>query len=282
MNRTIIYFNGKVTLLLLLMGLVSCNDYLEVLPKEQIADISLWGNTGNADLFLNDIYSSIPGPFNTDDLEDNFTDDAMNGIPGRVSGRLYNNSSYTPSNAPSYWGQYTNIRKCNLFIEKVNASTTFPDSWKQLRLAEARFLRAYIYQLLWTHYGGVPIITDVLNRNEQGDEIFRVRNTDEETFKFITGECAAIAEDLPIKAAEAGRVTKGAALTLKGWCELFAASGLKNPSNDKAKWALAAATNKQVIDLNAYELFPDYTTLFFEENNNNVEVIYDKHYLGGT
>jgi starch-binding outer membrane protein, SusD/RagB family len=281
MKKITKYFNRKVALLFLMTGLVSCNDYLEVAPKEQIADAALWASTGNADLFLNNIYASIPGPFNTDDLEDNYTDDAMNGIPGRVSGTLYANSTYTPSNAPSYWGQYTNIRKCNLFIEKVTASA-FAEEWKTLRIAEARFLRAYLYQLLWTHYGGVPLITDVLNRGTQGDEIFRARSTDQETYQFIVDECAAIAEDLPVKAAEAGRITKGAALTLKGWCELFAAGALKNPSNDLSKWALAAATNKQVIDLNAYSLFSNYETMFYEENNNNVEVIFDRHYLGGT
>ena len=281
MKKLTIRFKGKVAVLLFAMALVSCNDYLEVEPKEQIADAALWASTGNADLFLNNIYASVPGPFDTDDLEDNYTDDAMNGIPGRVSGRLYNNSSYTPSNAPSYWNQYPNIRKCNLFIEKVNASS-FPDAWKTVRVAEARFLRAYLYQLLWTHYAGVPLITDVLNRNTQGEDIFRARATDLETYQFIIDECAAIAEDLPVEAAEAGRVTKGAALTLKGWCELFAASAMKNPSNDLSKWAAAAATNKQVIDLNAYSLFPDYETMFYEENNNNVEVIFDRHYLGGT
>src|SRR5690606_5790149 len=94
------------------------------------------------------------------------------------------------------WDQFNNIRKCNVFISKVEEST-LDENWKKLRLAEARFLRAYFYSLLWTTYGGVPIITDVLDRNTQGDEIFRARNTDEETFQFIVDECAAIAEDLP-------------------------------------------------------------------------------------
>jgi hypothetical protein len=280
MKKISISFNIKIASLLFVIGLASCEKFLDVSPKDQITDISLWESTENADLFLNNIYAGLPGPFNTGDPEENFTDNTMLGSVGGDSRALYANSIYTPSNAPSYWGQYGNIRSCNLFIEKVTASK-LPDSWKKQRLAEARFLRAYYYQLLWTHYGGVPIITDVLNRHTQGNEIFRARNTDAETFKFITDECAAIADDLPVQS-EAGRATKGAALTLEGWCELFEASPLKNPSNDKAKWALAAAINKKVIDLAAYSLFPDYNTMFFEDNNNNVEVIFDKQYLGGT
>lgn len=285
MKNSVKIFNQYFILLLLLVSVISCKkDYLEIMPKEQVASGVLWDSPGNADLFLNDIYASIPGPFTTDDLEDNYTDDAMNGIPGRVSRTRVNSSTYTPNNAPSYWNQYTNIRKCNVFIENVSKASnpSFTEEWKKRRIAEARFLRAYMYQLLWTHYGGVPIITDVLSFNEQGDAIFRERNTDEETYQFIVEECALAAADLPVKADQAGRVTKGAALTLKGWCELFAASSLKNPSNDLKKWELAAATNKAVIKLGAYSLFSDYTTMFFEGNNNNVEVIYDKHYLGGT
>src|SRR5690606_29010831 len=123
-------------------------------------------------------------------------------------------SAYTPNDSRHRWSHYDAIRKANLFIERVNASD-LPANWKQTRLAEARLLRAYFYTLLWTSHGGVPLITTVLSRNEQGDEIFYARNTAQETFEFIREECEAIAGDLPLTA-EAGRATRGAALTLKG------------------------------------------------------------------
>ncbi|HMF73672.1 MAG TPA: RagB/SusD family nutrient uptake outer membrane protein, partial [Flavitalea sp.] len=245
MNNT--FINKKIKIasaLLLIAGLLSCNKFLDVDPKDQITDNTLWGATGNADLFLNNIYAGLPDPYNVLESEDTWTDNAMAGYNYYVSRTIYARSEYTPSNAPNYWIHFDNVRKCNVFIENVTAST-LPDAWKKQRLAEARFLRAYFYQLLWTHYGGVPIITVALNKALQGDSIFAPRNTDEETFEFIDSECAAIADDLPLKS-DAGRVTKGAVLALKGWCELFEASALKNPENDKTKWALAAATNKQL------------------------------------
>ena len=280
MNNIMRHFNLKMLLLISVLALNSCKKFLEVTPNDQVADNSAWGNTQTADLFLNDIYASVPGPFTVPDPEENWTDNTMAGVPSYYSITTYANSIYTPSNAPSYWTQYTNIRKANLFIEKVSASTLL-DSWKKQRLGEARFLRAYFYLLLWTHYGGVPIITDVLDASTDGDQIFRVRNTDSETAKFIIDECTAIAPDLPIKA-EAGRASRGAALTLKGWSELFNASPLKNTANDKNKWAQAAATYKTVMTSNAYSLFSDYEIMFYEENNNNEEVIFAKQYLGGT
>ena len=268
-----------IVLLFLSLTFFSCKKFLEVTPKDQVSDATLWSSSANADLFLNNIYASIP-TMETGDPWENFSDNSLNGQAGRVSTNIYGPGIYTTSNAPSRWNQYTNIRKCNLFIQNVSASQ-LPEAWKKLKLAEARFLRAYFYSLLWTYHGGVPIITDVLNQNEQGEAIFRPRNTSAETFNFITKECSEIEMDLPITA-ETGRATRGAALTLKGSCELINASPLYNTTNDKAKWALAAATFKKVMDLNKYSLFSDYNTLFFEANNNNVEVIFSRQHLGGT
>ena len=269
-----------IFLLCLFLPLTGCNDFLEVTSKSQISDDILWENPDNADLFLNNVYAGLTGPFNTDDPNENWTDNAMVSRVGPTSRSLIALSQYAPNNAPSQWGNYNNIRRANVFIEKVN-QYTFPDTWKKQRLAEARFLRAYYHMLLWTAYGGVPVITDILNMTEQGEAVFRARNSQEETFRFITDECEAIAADLP-PTSNAGRATRGAALTLKGWCELFWASPLNNPQNLPARWEAAANTYKRVADLKVYQLFPDYNALHFEANNNNSEVIFDKQYIGGT
>ncbi|CAG5000680.1 SusD-like protein P38 [Dyadobacter sp. CECT 9275] len=271
----------KIVTVLCIILLTACDNYLDVTPTDQVSDNNAWESTGNADMFLNDIYGSLLGPFTTNDPDESLSDNTMRGSSSGYTFTTYAKSSYTPGSVRDEWTtNYAKIRKCNLFIEKVVASS-LPEAWKKQRIGEARFLRAYFYQVLWVRYGGVPLISDVLNRAEQGDEIFRERSTSQETFKYITDECAAIVSDLPASP-EAGRVGKGAALTLKGWCELFQASPLNNPQNDKALWAAAAATNKQVMDLNVYSLFPNLETLFYEENNNNAEVIFDKAYLGGT
>jgi starch-binding outer membrane protein, SusD/RagB family len=271
----------KYILLPALTLLFSCKGALDILPKGQVADPTVWSSTANADLFLNNVYGSIADQSKIEDPEDNRTDDALYKNSGSSVGS-YNKAGYGPSNGPTYWGNYTSIRKANLFIEKVTASS-FPASYKKLRLAEARFIRAWWYMGLWTHHGGVPIITDVLNISEDGDAILRARNTDAETFKFIVDECTAIAPDLPAVrqvSGEPGRITRGAALTLKAYCELFNASLLKNPANDVTRWATAAASFKAVMDMNLYSLFSNFETQFYEENDTNPEVIFSKQHLG--
>ena len=259
----------------------ACSDYLDLSPTNRVTDEIAWTNSNNADMFLTNIYAGLPRAYNTADPVDNFSDDAIAGPVNQYSRTTFALSNYNSSNAPNYWtSNYANIRKCNLFLEKAGTSA-LDDEWKRVRIAEARFLRAYFYHILWMHYGGIPVITEVLNQSEQGDAIYRERNTATETFEFITGELAAIAPDLPLKP-EAGRASWGAALTLKGWCELYEASALNNSGNDLAKWQKAAETNKQVIESGLYSLFPEYQAMFYEENNNNVEEIFSRQYLGGT
>ena len=83
---------------------------------------------------------------------------------------------------------------------------------------------------------------------------------------------------LPTTAAESGRATQGAALTLKGAVELFAASPLCNPTDDLSKWSKAAATNQAVMNLGVYSLFPDYPSMFLAANNWNSEQIFCRGY----
>lgn len=74
----------------------------------------------------------------------------------------------------------------------------------------------------------------------------------------LTSELNDIYMDLPVTrgSADGGRATRGAALTLKGWVELFHASELRNPNHDRQRWENAAKTLKQVIDLGVYDLQP--------------------------
>ncbi len=268
-------------LLLSLCAFTSCSDYLEIAPRDQISDASVWTSSEQADLFLNDIYQQLPSVLNRFDPWENWSDDAMDGIDAAESRHVYALSAYTPSNIETQWSRYSHIRKCNLFLDRVESSN-LPEEWKKVRSAEARFLRAYFHMLLWTWHGGIPIITDVLNQSEQGEDIFRERSTFDETFRFIVGECAASAVDLPLNPQEKGRISRGAALTLKAWCELFAASPLNNTNQNSEHWKAAAASFKAVMDLEVYQLFPDYDQLFYEENNYNQEVILSKSHIGGT
>lgn len=260
---------------------ISCDEYLEVIPKNTVTEGTIWNSEENANLLLYNLFSGLPRNYNTNDPEDNYSDDSMNDLNYAYSRATYALSNYNPSNGPSRWSLYNSIRACNIFIQKAEESSLAED-WKKQSIAEARFLRAFYYSELFTYHGGVPIIKVALDRNEMGDEIFYPRSSAEETFNFITGELKDIVNDLPVSVASKGRVSKGAALALKGWLELFWASPLYNTTNDLGRWRTAAETNKEIIDMDVYDLFPDYQTMFYEDNNDNIEEIFSRQYLGGS
>src|SRR5690606_24412586 len=104
---------------------------------------------------------------------------------------------------------------------------------------EVHFLRAYLYHMLVSMYGGVPIIEQAY---KLGDDYEAPRNTYGESIDFIVSECDKAASLLNA-AEDKGRATKGAALALKARVLLHAASDLYN--SDRA-WTMGYA-NPELI-----------------------------------
>ncbi|MEO8886186.1 MAG: RagB/SusD family nutrient uptake outer membrane protein, partial [Mucilaginibacter sp.] len=269
-------FLVRIAVIGVLLSTFSCKKYLnENLNKSAISDDAQWASEKNADIFLNSLYGQLTQMHNTPDYVDNFTDDNDGGIywrswrwrQGIVGPSFDGGVPFDDFGAGGYanWGNtFTRIRRCNTFIQKVTANkgSAFSPAWAAKRLDEVKFLRAYWYAMLWQHVGGLPIITTVLN-NADGSDILYPRSTFEQTENFITTELDAVINDgkLAVKYSlgnpDAGRATLGAALMVKGWVQLYAASPLFNsgsyvlpdPNNmvhfataDPNRWAVAAAT----------------------------------------
>jgi hypothetical protein len=255
-----------------------------------------WSSESTADLFLNDIYNSLPDlNNNVFDPFDNWSDNSMCGFSWAPSGSVIRDmTTLTPSSDVSitwhgagpqwlYWGTlYRNIRKCNVFITGISSSN-LPQEYKNKRLGEAYTLRAYYYHLLWMFFGGVPLISKPDNRITDTESVVHARASFDETFNFIQANLDnAIGLLQPNKGnSGGGRITQGAALTLKGWVELFYTSQLNNPGNNLSRWAAAAATCKQAMGL-GYSLYAKYDELFFSTGNNNNEGVFYRQYLQNT
>jgi len=291
MMKSIYYYT---VLILMIVFTNSCSDFLEVPTKNFVSDDVLWSTEANADLFLNDIYNKLPNVQDQTQHLDQYTDNSDVGAEWMEGWKYIGNAQITAESFPDglgatdgdgfqegmwHWGNaYERIRKCNIFIAKVTESQALSEEYKTRRVAEARFVRALSYHWLWMSYGGVPLLTDALNNQDAGLTLEHPRATAEETFHFIQRELSAIAAVLPetVSGNDYGRATKGAALTLKGWCELFHASILRNPSNDIERWKEAAKTNKEVIEMGVYDLAANFHELFMV--NNNIESIFARQY----
>ena len=122
-----------------------------------------------------------------------------------------------------YWeNAYYTIRNLNEFIERVPKSSVDPQLGK-LRVAEARFLRAYIYFSMVKRYGGVPLITFVPQINSPEKLLYPKRNSEKEIYDFVISETNEISETLAATT-DYGRASKWAALALNCRAALYAGS----------------------------------------------------------
>jgi hypothetical protein len=152
---------------------------------------------------------------------------------------------------------YRTVRDANIVLENISSVNT-TDANKNLYAAEARFLRAYGYDLLYKWFGPVPL------RTASTSEATLARATDEQMKAFIEAELTAAIAGLPDPGKEEAfaRANKGMA-----WSVLA-----KFYLNTK-QWQKAADACQQVMNFNYYQLFPAYQNMFRVENEGNKEMI---------
>lgn len=272
----------KICMILTLMSAISCKkDFLETQPSTEFSETLVWSDPALAETFLNQIYFRLDEPLTDGRMKANLVDEAH--YRGNAASRNFNNGVITQDDIPG-WGNaryrswsdlYKSIRYCNIFFKKVdelpvNDNLIDGKKPKDRMTGEAHFLRAYLYFLLSSVYGGVPIITEVY---ELDDDFEVPRNSFAETIDFIVGELDKAAGLLPEinTGNNLGRASKGAALALKSRVLLYAASDLYNTpvfpgftkpeligyteGNRIARWQAAKNAAKAVIDLNLYNLY---------------------------
>lgn len=229
------------------------------------------------------------------------------------------------SNNSAYWdwadnvGQgyreyydYTLVREINIHISalKNNASTEVDETYKKYFLAEARYMRAFVYFTLVWRMGGVPILEEAQEYTENPITLAKPRNKETEVYDFITNELDAILPDLEAVNPTLGvktRATKGAALALKCRAMLYAGTlaynfdksstkGLNLPSGatgipkDKANEYLQKCIDAylELEDLGQYSLYQKKANLsenyneLFQREAANPEIIFCKDYNGVT
>jgi hypothetical protein len=125
------------------------------------------------------------------------------------------------SGAIDYW-PYNNIRYANEFIIGMQDSE-FDAEYIEQRVAEVRFLRAYMYFQMAIRFGGVPILTIPQDVNAPAEELNVPRNSEKEVYDFIASEMDAIIPIL-LEDSDDGRVDMYTAYALKSQAMMFAAS----------------------------------------------------------
>lgn len=288
----------------------SC-DVLDKDPVGMVTDDAVWSDPALIDAYTLDVYSEMEliGGYNFN----SFNQHMNSSIGGEVSVQSWQApfgislQVFDDSGLPGLFQEwpYDNIRRANFIIEQLQGSAVelLDDDYIATRIAEMRFLRAFMYFKMVKRYGGVPLLTEVIDMDAPEEEIFVDRNSEHEIYDFIASEIDDIVTTnaLPdvTPAAETGRATIGAALALKSRAMLYAASvaefgdvqmnGLLGiPSNEALKyWQATYDASLAIIQSGTYELYNEhddpvmnYRMLFLDDIPENTEAIFGELFDG--
>lgn len=257
MNYRNITLRGALALVI--FGMSACAD-LDLNPLTEPSSETWNSSLDEVRISLNDLYRSYPYSLEINWFTDRRTDDfaqrtTMYDIP---AGTLSSTTSWISST----WNYtYKAISRCNRIIESLDRIGSNADEAQRLR-AEAHFFRAYFYGRLITLWGDVPFYTSSITI----EEARKMGRTSKAQIKdFIYTDYDFAINTLPENNVVSGiwRVNKGAALALKARLALT-----------MEDWEIARDAAKACIDLNVYDLAPDYGALFREKTMDNGEFIF--------
>lgn len=172
---------------------------------------------------------------------------------------------HTPVNQQlrDMWGwMFGGINRAN-FILEFKDKTDFPG--REQVIAEATFLRAYYYFELVKWFGDVPLAVD--RRLLFGDQDIVERTPRTEVYAQIEIDLQFAVQNLPVAQTQVGRATRGAAQALLGKVYLY-----------QDKFQEAATVLDDVINSGTYDLLVDYDTMFENDNENNIESVFEVQY----
>jgi len=263
---------------------VACKE-LDLGPKDQISDASFWRSPDQFRLAANDFYYYLQGAHNYTELNS----DIAYGDAVSTELRAVSNGSYLAEANSVVWDtNYFNIRATNYLLQKASESGLGAaiDRW----VGEALFFRAYHYWKLAKSFGGVPLISKVLDVTS--GEVYTPRSTQQETIDFLIADLDSAIPKLPKQSGlspdELGRVTQGAALALKARAALYQGTWLKyHGGGDPAPYLNAAiSAAQQLVASGEYALYTgqgaqSYKYLFILQGDDSPEVILAFRYWAG-
>ena len=256
--------------------LASCNSLLEKSPLGSLAVENYYTTEDEVNTAILGVYHVFMtenfGLYHYLHVGDNLSDDSELGNSrcpglawaGNAKSLVQYNILYTNSYAcNNTWNQdWQVVTKSNYIIENAEKNDV-PN--KDLYIAEAKFLRSYVYFDMAAQLGGLPLVDHILS----SEEYYAPRASMEDTWKFVEQGFIEAAEGLPTSwnSANTGRATKGTALSMLARTYVYHASYNKSQET----WQKAYDTIKQIVNAGYYQLLPNYADIFKYENRNNKE-----------
>jgi tetratricopeptide (TPR) repeat protein len=267
----------RVTLLLIIsITIVSCEDFLDVDPRESISDDATIVDKTSSETAIRGVYSALgsPGYYGISFQSIGyFSGDNIQWTGSQSQVQEFINHRVNPENSTigSAWvAIYNTINRANNVIDKVPLvnDESFSTSDRDKIIGEAYFIRALAYFDLARTFGGVPIVTEPTASPEDNSGLGR--NTLEETYAQVLSDLET-AEPLLDETTNRFRATKKTVWALKARYHLY-----------QREWELAEDYATKIIDDPDFVLIAPYNSFFADDVRGTEESIFEIFYNGTT
>jgi hypothetical protein len=260
-------YNKNILLILLALMLSCSDDFIEVASQDENSE-EFFNSEADYQKALIGAYDLLQSTYLNVMLGEIASDNTLAGgesatdVPGIQE---VDDMVHTPLNAQlrDIWNwMFAGVNRAN-FILEFQDKTDF--SGKEGVIAQARFLRAYYYFELVKWFGDVPLAVD--KRIQFGEQFSLERTSKEQIYAQMEEDLVFASTNLPYVQNETGRITKGAAQALLGKVYLY-----------QEKFSEAATVLEDLINNGPYALLTDYSTMFENDNENNIESVFEVQY----
>lgn len=179
------------------------------------------------------------------------------------------NFTISPTNTfvAALWnGYYTGISKANQALVALSTAS-LTDATKNQLMGEVRFIRGYYYFNLVRLFGKVPKVLRVPKdaQDANTDPEFQTRASVDTIYNVIIQDLQFAANNLPLRSnASVGHADKGAAQTLLAKVYMY-----------RKEWQKVFDLTQEVISSGQYDLVTDYSTIWREIGDNNIESVFE-------
>lgn len=236
-----------------LLGFSACVD-LDITPKNVVNDDDLMGNESGMKIYMARLYSRMP--FEDFKYQSEWGLEfngwlAATGIDG--TGEAVNRDGIARSftgERKAYWGDaLTTLREVNHLIETLpNYKGNYSEATFNHYIGEAYYMRATVFYAMARRFGGIPLVTRVIQYPADASTLEVPRSTEEETWNQILADFDKSIELMLPKSPTTGLSNKYVAQAFKSQAMLYAGSVAKyNESVQGRLTGLGKKTGVRVI-----------------------------------
>jgi len=265
MKKCLILF--KTCLIMTVLLISSCKDYLNLEPRNMISGEKLFADPNGVKAYMANIYHNLPiEDFAYSVTQFNHNDGApyqSSMIPTMMSDETVYTSPWWFSEWSYTWTDYGLIRSI-LDLQQMIPNIETDDQNKKYIKGEVAFCLAYCYFAMTKRCGGMPILRKPIEYDRDRNKLLRPRDKEVDCWDYVMAQCDTAIMYLPDAfAGQSARANKWVAYALKSRAALYAASYAEN-------WLkvpfTGEAVNAKVVGMSASEA-PRFYSMCIDASN---------------